>query len=167
MTNIFIAGFMASGKSSLGKKIAKHFKKHYIDLDSLIEEVENLSINKIFEEKGEPYFRFLETEILKKLDFENTVIALGGGTPCFHNNIEIIKAKGKLVYLQLPLKIIIGRLKQDKDNRPLVKNLNDDDLVKKVSELFHEREKFYLKADLCIDAQQSISKIKNQIASLL
>lgn len=163
LNNIYLIGFMASGKSSFGKKLARHLSMEFLDLDQFIEEQEEMSINDIFAIKGESYFRFLESEVLKSINLNNTVVSLGGGTPCSKENNQFILDNGLVIYLELPLKIIIGRLKQDKENRPMVSGLNDDELIEKVSKLFNEREAFYKKAHLVLDMQKSLSALKDAV----
>jgi len=167
INNIFLVGFMASGKSSFGKKLAKELKYSFIDFDVMIAEKEKLSINDIFKQKGEKHFRALETQLIKTLKTDQCVIALGGGTPCYNKNMEIILSKGLIVYLELPIKILIGRLKQDKEQRPLVKNLNEKDITETVTKLFKQREKYYQKAHLQINALHSDAKMKKEIIAFL
>lgn len=154
---------MASGKSKIGKKIANYLNMDFIDFDEVLIKLEGLSINEIFELKGEQYFRELETNLLSQNKYKNSIISLGGGTACYNNNIDYIIANGFTIYFKLPIKIIIGRLKQDKANRPLVKNLNDKELNNTVTNLFEKRKQFYEKANLVIDSQMSFNKIKRQI----
>lgn len=159
---------MGSGKTSFGKKLALYLQKEFIDLDLEIEQQEKLSINDIFKVKGETYFRNLETKVLKSLvKKSNTVIALGGGTVCYNQNLEFLKDKGTLVYLELPLKTILGRLRKDHENRPLVKDLEAKDFIATVSDLFGQRENYYKRANLVLDAQLSKSKLKIQVADFI
>lgn len=167
LNNIYLIGFMASGKSSFGKKLASHLDMNFLDLDKFIEEQEEMSINDIFAIKGEPYFRFLESEILQNLNLQNTVISLGGGTPCSSTNIDFVLSNGMVIYLELPLKIIIGRLKQDKKNRPLVKDLNNKEIVEKVTQLFKEREVYYKKAHLVLDMQKPLKELKEELVGFI
>lgn len=164
---VFLMGFMTSGKTSFGKKLARALEYEFIDLDELIETECKASINEIFKNEGEDYFRNLETKILKNIisssKNKNRVVALGGGTPCYNNNISLLKEENVLVYLSLELKVIIGRLKVDKENRPLVKDLDNDALVLKVSKLFKEREHFYNQANLVLNAQTSVAKLKQEV----
>ncbi len=145
---IFLIGFMASGKTKLGKKIAKRLNLEFLDLDSHIEERYLESINSIFKDRGEEAFRKIEYNVLKELSFKKpTIVSLGGGTPCYMDNMEFIKKTGKSIYLKLSPEILIGRLRADKVNRPLVANLNDFELVEFVKSTLKERELDYKKAD--------------------
>ncbi|HIF14924.1 MAG TPA: shikimate kinase, partial [Bacteroidetes bacterium] len=94
-----ILGFMGSGKTTIGKQLAKKLNYNFIDLDQYIEKALNTSVSSIFSDKGEPYFRDIETSYLKKaLELKNSVISLGGGTPCFNNNMDIINVHSKSIF---------------------------------------------------------------------
>lgn len=167
LNNIYILGFMASGKTKKGRKIAKYLDMNFLDLDEFIEEKEKKSINNIFEENGEKYFRNLETDFLLNNKLENTVISLGGGTPCFNNNIDLINIKGVSIYFELPIGMIIERLIRKKAKRPLIKDLDNFEINKKVNSLFNDRKKYYEKADIIIDAKKGYSKMKIEIKTKL
>jgi shikimate kinase len=163
---LFLIGFMASGKSSLGKKIAQHFQLNFIDLDEAIEAREGRSIHQIFEENGEDYFRQLEAAVLRNLDLENAVVATGGGTPIFHNNMLFMKEEGAVAYLVVPTEIIIGRLRQNAENRPLVKNLSDEALKEYVEATLEQRKMLYSEADILIPHTKSWSLLKMELSFL-
>lgn len=167
INNVYLIGFMASGKSSFGKKLARHLDMDFFDLDSFIEEQEEMTIDEIFAVKGESFFRFLESEVLKNVSLKNTLISLGGGTPCSDRNIDFIRNNGLVIYLELPLKIIIGRLKQDRENRPIVKGLNDDELTEKIRQLFNSRETYYQEAHLTLDMQKSLRELKETVDNII
>lgn len=133
-----------------------------------IEKKEKLSINEIFLVKGETYFRNKESQILKTVvEKKDAVFALGGGTVCYNENLAFLKENGILVYLELPIKTILGRLRKDNQNRPLIKDLDSKDFISKISNLFSQREVFYKQADIILDAQISKSKLKRQIADFI
>lgn len=149
---IYLMGFMSSGKSKLGKKLAERISYDFVDLDLLIEEQEGASVSAIFEQKGEAYFREVEADLLRSLDLSKpTLIALGGGTPCSDQNIKYIKSSGCSIYLKIDAAILIGRLKQKREKRPLTKGLSDADLSVKVQELMERREPYYLQADMVLE----------------
>lgn len=150
-TPIYLMGFMASGKSSLAKKIANRLNLACIDLDNWIVEKQGQSIAEIFEKKGESYFRKSEQQALKEISTREAVVALGGGTPCFYNNMELIKASGTSVYLNVPLEVLIGRLKQNPGKRPLIARLDEAEINAFVKNKLEERTPFYLKADYIIN----------------
>jgi len=164
---LFLIGFMASGKSSLGKKIAKQFDMEFIDLDDYIEAQENASINEIFEKLGEEKFRELEAKYLREIDLNEKVIATGGGTPIFHHNMKFLKENGAVIYLIVPAEIIIGRLRQNKEKRPLVKDLNDEELVHFVHKSLEQRKIVYSNADILVPHTKSWNLLKMELGFLL
>lgn len=153
---IFIIGYMGSGKSSFGKKLALKLNHTFIDLDKYIETQSQLSIPEIFEKKGEVHFRELEHEALKMIICENNVvIATGGGTPCYYNNMELMQKNGISIYLQSPIELLLNRLKKSKKERPLLQEMNDEELKEFVQQSLQKREVFYLKANYIIDAKNA------------
>ena len=144
---------MASGKTSKGKKLARKLEVDFIDLDEEIERKEGQSITTIFEVKGEAYFRQLEADVLRRIpETTKAVIALGGGTPCFHENMKYVNEHGTSIYVKRAATTILGRLRQNKAKRPLVANLTDEELKVFISENLKKREAFYTKAKLIFDA---------------
>ncbi|MBL6875663.1 MAG: shikimate kinase [Chitinophagales bacterium] len=164
---LFLIGFMASGKSSLGKKLAKHFAMDFIDLDKEIEQAESKSINALFEDHDEDYFRELESKVLRSMKLENKIVATGGGTPIFHHNMAFMKEKGAVAYMVVPTEIIIGRLRQNKEERPLVRKLSDEDLTTYVEKTLEQRKIIYSKADILIPHTKSFSLLKMELGFLL
>ena len=145
--NIYLIGFMASGKSTVGKPLAHQLSYSFVDLDALIEEKANTSIPQIFQTKGETYFRELEQSCLQDtLYAPNTVIATGGGTPCFFDNMDWMNANGHTVYLYMSPEGIYKRLKNDKAERPLVKDFCDEKLYAFINQSLAYRNSFYLKS---------------------
>ncbi|RBW56553.1 shikimate kinase [Tenacibaculum sp. E3R01] len=169
---IFFLGYMASGKSTIGKIVAKKYDLPFIDLDDYIEKKENKTVSEIFQSKGEIYFRKKENEYLKELveAEDNFVLSLGGGTPCYGNNMDLItKSKNTIsFYLRASISTIINRLKSEKEQRPLVANLKNDDLNEFVAKHLFERSYFYNQAKhtIAIDTKE-IDEICNEIYSLL
>ena len=157
--NILLIGFMGCGKSSLGKKLAKKMSYDFIDLDRIIETDEKMTINEIFTSKGEAYFRNLESQWLDAFKGDNNVIALGGGTPCFGLNMELINTLGTSVYLQMNPGLLMDRLYHSKQKRPLIESFKNDKviLLSKVTELLKEREVFYSKANITFEASNMTS----------
>lgn len=151
---------MGSGKSTVGKKLAHKIGYHFIDFDQLIEEHLDLSIETLFKTKGEAYFRNIETQLLNNLDVSDTVISLGGGTPCFNGNLSLINQKGISIYLKMSTKILIDRLIHSKTIRPLIENFkhNTDLLEEKINDLLIVREPFYSKADIIFKADTMTAK---------
>ncbi len=122
--NIFLMGYMGSGKSNVGRELALILGYNLVDFDTYIESNEGRTISEIFEVKGEIYFRKKESEYLKQLiasKTENTVIALGGGTPCYGTNLEQIKNTGSLIlYLNTSVQELTARLWTERSKRPLI-----------------------------------------------
>lgn len=168
---IIVLGYMASGKSFIGNLIAKEYKLPFIDLDNYIEKQENKTVSKIFEEHGEIYFRNKEHFYLKELlalkdDF---VLSLGGGTPCYANNMEFIQRTQDAVsfYLKASIATLVGRLLQEKAQRPLVANLDDEDLHEFVAKHLFERNTYYSMATYTINVDtKEANAICEEIYSL-
>jgi shikimate kinase len=160
LKRIYLTGFMTSGKSTLGKILANVIGWNFYDLDKEIENDEGKKITEIFEIKGEPYFRKIESQKLKSVSAkENVVISLGGGTIVNEDNVKFILENGKLIYLKVEPEIIYTRIKK-KTDRPLFKEYvlaeNDkESFIKKISSMLSEREKYYNKADLVFDVDNS------------
>jgi shikimate kinase len=151
---IFLIGFMGAGKSTLGKRLASKLNVSFIDADKAIEHIEKRTIPQIFKEEGEAGFRKVERNWLKELKDEEVVIALGGGTPCFNDNMRIINDMGLSIFAEVPVPIIVSRLMNAKDVRPLIEEVKHDhakltDLVKK---MLDERMPFYKQAHIRFNA---------------
>jgi shikimate kinase len=148
MKNIYLLGFMGSGKSYLGKWLSEKFNLNFLDLDEFLEDTMNLSIPQIFSSIGENEFRENEANLLRKTaDFSKNIISCGGGTPCFNDNMKWIKNHGISIYLKTSEELLFKRLNNQKAGRPLISNMSDDDLKKFISMKLTEREKFYEQAD--------------------
>ena len=144
---------MGSGKTTLGKKLASLMELSFIDLDNYIETKENDSISGLFEKKGETAFRETEAARLEELLQQNqpSVISLGGGTICFHSNLEKIKKNGTLIYIDLPPKVLTERIKNGKTKRPLLQNVPAQHLLEFVERKLEERKSFYNKAHIIVN----------------
>ena len=143
---------MGSGKTYWGNKWAQALGREFIDLDDLLEKEERQTIAEIFAEKGEDHFRRLETDTLRRLGKRNDLlIATGGGTPCFDDNISWMNENGTTVYLRSSPVNIAARLVSEKEKRPLLKNLNDNELLFYITEKIKERELFYNQAKIILD----------------
>lgn len=164
---LFLIGFMASGKSSLGSKIARQFNMDFLDLDEAISVREGHSINELFLKHGEEVFRKIESDVLKEIDLENKVIATGGGTPIFGDNMLYMKNNGAVAYLVVPTSVIIGRLRQNREERPLVKDLSDAELTEFVEKTLEQRKIIYSQADILIPHTKSWSLLKMELQFLL
>jgi shikimate kinase len=167
---IVLLGYMASGKSAIGSILANKLGMQFIDLDTFIEENEQLSIAEIFSEKGEVYFRKKEGEyLLKILNLQrNCIISLGGGTPCYGNNMEIIAQSSVSFYLKASIQTIFDRLKGETLQRPLVSTIGKENLKEYIAKHLFERANFYERAQHTILVnEKSVFQIINEITELL
>ncbi len=169
---VILLGYMASGKSFIGKILAKNLQLPFIDLDDYIEEKENLTIPQIFANKGEIYFRTIENKYLKELlaNNDNYVLSLGGGTPCYANNMDIIRKTDNTTsfYLKASIKTIVNRLQGEKEQRPLVAELKNEDLLEFVAKHIFERNNYYSMAAHTINIDNKEGEvIAEEINSLL
>ena len=148
---IFLIGFMGSGKTYWGKKWADSCRLHFFDIDHIVEIEQEKPIADIFAEKGEEHFRNLETEALRTFgNRENVIVATGGGTPCFNDNITWMNANGTCIYLQSSPEKIFQRLISETEKRPLIKHLQNGELLFYIKEKIKEREPFYNKAEIIL-----------------
>ncbi len=148
---VALMGYMGSGKSTIGKNLATILNYNFLDLDDYISDEENYSIPDLFKNKGEIYFRKKETYYLNEIlsSKDNIVLALGGGTPCYGNNLDLLlKASSvRLFYLKLSLPHLVERLFQEKDNRPLISHLKTkEDLTEFIGKHLFERTQYYNQA---------------------
>ena len=172
--SIILFGYMGVGKSYFGRKLSKEFMIDFFDLDSYIEFYEKKSINDIFFERGEIYFRSIENKYLESILNKNIkyIISTGGGTPCYSNNMELIKKNKNLksFYLKSSSNQLTNRLFSEKEKRPLISNINSKkDLNSFISKHLFERKFFYNQADYIIDIENKntievISEIKEKLA---
>ncbi len=145
---------MGAGKSTLGKSLAQKLHYDFFDLDRYIEQLNACSISDFFKKYGETMFRKEENERLMELcQVEKAVISVGGGTPCFQDNIEIMNAHGKTIFLNPPLSYLIQRLKNRTKQRPLLANKTEDEIIEFITENYKQRLPFYQKAQHQIQAE--------------
>jgi len=162
---------MASGKSTIGREISKKLDMKFIDLDDYISKREKRSISEIFKVKGEIYFRRIESlylsEILNSKD--NFILSLGGGTPCYSNNMDLImNSEAVSIYIKAGIKTLVSRLTAEKNKRPLVAELEDDKLVEFVAKHLFERGFFYEQASMTVNTgDKSAEEITTEIRILL
>ncbi len=161
-------GMPGCGKSTFGSKLAKKLNFNFFDLDDFIEKKENKSIFSIFNDEGEIYFRKIETTYLNEIISQNlqAVISLGGGTPCFNNNLENINKNGISIYFEAPLKLLSDRIIAAKQIRPMFKGLNQEEVIQKLNDLIEKRKLFYELATFKINVLElNIELIINQLKS--
>ena len=151
MKNIYLVGFMATGKSSAGRMLAQRLKRDFVDMDALIESLEGMTIAQIFKTKGEPYFRRLEKETISDLaQKKDLVVSCGGGVFVPDDNIRLMKKSGVVFCLTSSAGMILKRASVTCD-RPL---LNVADPLGRIAELLAERQPFYAQAHYQIDADK-------------
>lgn len=149
---IYIIGFMGSGKTTAGKKLASLLGWSFIDLDKRVEEYAGKTITEIFSQSGEDYFRIIETQLLRNLKMcTKTVISTGGGTPCYIDNMDYMIETGLTIYLKLTPAELKSRLSQSKGKRPLIKDLDQNELTSFIEEKLVVREKWYERSDITVD----------------
>ncbi|MBK5214255.1 MAG: shikimate kinase [Flavobacteriaceae bacterium] len=153
---IVLIGYMGSGKSAVGKKLAAVLGLSFKDMDTEIERNEGVSIPNLFSEKGEIHFRKIENEILKKILSrpEGFVLATGGGTPCYADSMDFLTKQKDVVsiYLKTPLDVLTTRLFSEKENRPLLKHLKtEEELNDFIRKHLFERAFYYNQAGLIIE----------------
>jgi shikimate kinase len=149
---VFLVGFMGSGKTHWGTRIAEKLQIPFYDLDAVIVNGEGMSISEIFAEKGEEYFRYMEKQTLEDLVLreEHFVLSAGGGTPCFFNNIKFMKRNGRVLWLNTSLEVLNKRLLKEKILRPLLRNITEADLRAYIIRKLSERKMYYEQADLMV-----------------
>lgn len=152
---ISILGYMGSGKSTIGKDLAFQLGFDFLDLDNFIEEKESKSITELFHSLGEIKFRKIEHETLSKTlnSKKNIILAVGGGTPVYYNNMEIINNESTSIYLRLTPNELSNRLQKEKEKRPLISHIRNGDLSEFVAKHLFERGNFYEQADIVIDVR--------------
>lgn len=146
-SRIFLIGMMGTGKSFWCKKLAKKIKCAAYDLDFLVETMEEKTIAEIFAEDGEAYFRKAETKMLHNfIQKKSFVLATGGGTPCFNDNMQWMNAHGVTIWIDEPIPVLVQRLQAEKEHRPLIASLSDDALETFLTKKLEERKPFYAQA---------------------
>jgi len=162
---IFIIGYMASGKTTLGLELAKHYNFDFLDLDAYIEIKEKKTIPEIFSLGGETLFRKLERKALKSVQRKkNIIISTGGGAPTYKDNMDIINDNGISLFLNVSVNEICKRLSSSTNKRPLIKGLSNDELEFYIKENLAKRIYFYKKANFTISSDEI--SIKNIVEVL-
>lgn len=171
MIRIFLLGYMGAGKTTLGKAFARAMGLTFVDLDWYIEERYHKTVGQIFTERGEDGFREVERRMLHEVgDFENVVISVGGGTPCFFDNMDYMNEVGETVFLDVDSKVLFRRLKVAKQQRPLLAKKTDEELMAFIQQALQKRLPFYTKARYVFNGelledryqiQQSVERLKD------
>jgi shikimate kinase len=152
MEHIFLIGFMGCGKTHWGQKLSEKLAMPFVDMDALIAEKEQMSVAEYFETQGEAIFREIERFHLHGLaKHPPAVVAVGGGTPCFFDNLDWINRHGKSVYLRTDPAVLARRLQGETDKRPLIKGLSTAALYERIFTMLLWREPFYMNAKHVIE----------------
>jgi len=165
---IILLGFMGCGKSTIGRALAKRLDYRFIDLDDEIEKVAKTTISKLFDVKGEAYFRKLESKTLKTTLSKQgkVVIALGGGTPCYNKNMQLIKYLPSF-YIRCGIDVLAKRLAKEKAHRPIIAKKKQSELKSFIAKKLSERRQFYRKATHTLVGARAKAKIISRIESLI
>lgn len=150
---IFLIGFMGTGKTHWGKRLSEKLHIPFFDLDEQIVEHEKKTINEIFAERGEEYFRLLEKDVLHIIAGynESFIMACGGGTPCYYNNIDYMNQQGISVWLNTSTDVLYQRLAKEKSKRPLLKDLNDSQMKEFIQKKLADRKIYYEQASIILE----------------
>lgn len=166
MTRILLVGFMAAGKTTLGKALAKNLGLQFVDLDLYIESRYHATVSQIFAERGEEGFRQIERNMLHEVaEFEDVIIATGGGTPCFFDNMEYMNAQGTTVFLDASVDVIFTRLTIARTQRPLVAGKTDEELRSYITETLNRRLPYYSRAthSFCANQLENVKQISESV----
>lgn len=167
MQRIILVGFMGSGKTYIGKKLAAQLNIPFIDSDSAIEHIEQLSIPDIFRTKGEAYFRAKEKEFIQSLfspEKKNFVMATGGGLPCYNNLMESLNQLGTTIYLDCSVDTLFNRLRNEQIQRPLLQDIPEDSLLDYISNKLIDRAPHYLQSNIiAYEGHQNIEHLLEQL----
>lgn len=166
MTRILLVGFMAAGKTTLGKALAKDLGLQFVDLDLYIESRYHATVSQIFAERGEEGFRQIERNMLHEVaEFEDVIIATGGGTPCFFDNMEYMNAQGTTVFLDASVDVIFTRLTIARTQRPLVDGKTDEELRSYITETLNRRLPYYSRAthSFCANQLENVKQISESV----
>lgn len=155
LNTIFLIGYMGAGKSVVGKLLSQINGFNFYDLDEYIEAKEGKKVSEIFNQNNEVYFRKIENKYLKEISLlkDNKIISTGGGTPCFQNNFEIINESpnSTSIYLKANIDVLVNRLKDSIDNRPIISHLTDEYKLKEfITKHLFERNYYYEKSRIKI-----------------
>jgi len=165
---IFLLGYMGSGKTTIGKALASQMDLIFMDMDVLIEAHAKHSIAEIFEIKGEEAFRKMEQTVLKSLENKTEgIIACGGGTPCFFDNIGWMKSNGLTIYLKYAPKQIIHHLKGQIVHRPILQGKSEEELLRFIEDHLHERASFYEQAHVEFEGSGTLDEVVKELRAFL
>ncbi|MCX6235150.1 MAG: AAA family ATPase [Bacteroidetes bacterium] len=164
---IFFIGYMGSGKTQTGRLLAERMNLEFLDIDHLFEEKYRISISAFYKKYGEELFRTLEHKLLRdNLHHDNMVMSVGGGTPCFHDNIQLMNDHGITVYLKVPAEELYHRLSTSRKSRPMLYNKTDESLRTHIFNQVAERQLFYAQAKITVEEKGlDIGKLVEMISA--
>lgn len=167
---IILLGYMGSGKSAIGKALAANLQLPFYDLDAYIETAEGVTISEIFKNKGEIYFRKAESTYLKLLldEAPEAIVSLGGGTPCYAGNMDFLKTKTQnTFYLNVSIPNLALRLSKEKEHRPMIAHLSEEELIEFIGKHLFERNVFYQQAVHTVNCNgKTIAEIVAEITGI-
>lgn len=173
MKNVMLIGYMGAGKTTVGKALAKKLQMQFYDLDWYIEERFRQKISDLFAQKGEDGFRLIEQNMLHEVaEFENVVLALGGGTPCFFDNMDYLNRCGTTIFLDASPQTVVQHLRISHTVRPLLKDKQGDELLEHIARQLSERMPYYRQAQLTVNVDildnfDKIDQLTDNIITLL
>lgn len=173
MKNVMLIGYMGAGKTTVGKALAKKLQMQFYDLDWYIEERFRQKISDLFAQKGEDGFRLIEQKMLHEVaEFENVVLALGGGTPCFFDNMDYLNRCGTTIFLDATPQTVVQHLRISHTVRPLLKDKQGDELLQHIARQLSERMPYYRQAQLTVNVDildnfDKIDQLTDNIITLL
>ena len=166
MTRILLVGFMAAGKTTLGKALARDLGLQFVDLDHYIENRYHRSVSQLFADRGEEVFRQIERNMLHEAaEFEDIVLSCGGGTPCFFDNMEYMNTQGVTVFLEAAVDVIYTRLTIARTKRPLVTGKTSDELRQYITDMLVRRAPYYTRAHhtFCADHLENPEQVSDSV----
>lgn len=166
MTRILLVGFMAAGKTTLGKALARDLGLQFIDLDHYIESRYRCTVSQLFAERGEEAFRQIERNMLHEVaEFEDVIIATGGGTPCFFDNMDYMNAQGITVFLEASVDVIYTRLTIARVQRPLVAGKSEEELRSYIASTLDHRMPHYSRAahTFCANQLEDVRQVEESV----
>lgn len=165
---LFLVGLPGSGKSTLGKKLAKQLHLLFIDLDDVIEQATQQPIRDIFAQQGEEAFRLLEQQSLYQVieQYDAFVLATGGGAPCFFDNMAYMNRQGTTIFLDIPVATIVRRMQGAQiTDRPLLRELDQNQLVQEYTAKFEKRLPVYRQAHVAINQNTTLEELTSLLAT--
>jgi shikimate kinase len=166
--NVYLIGYMGSGKTTVGRKLATRLNRSFIDLDAALEKHSGMSVAAWFESKGEEHFRKAEAELLTEFSAQkDLVIATGGGTPCFSNNLELMKNTGVVVYLDLDVDQLVSRLQTGQAQRPLIAGKSPEELTEFITQHLESRKPYYEQAHVLVSAMDLNAERLDELAEFV